>query len=60
MNIFNSIIVICSYCKKIINIKDGEGVSGTSHGICNSCLTPVKRHLKKRLAKQTQRVLSVS
>lgn len=31
------ITVICCVCKKLIEKKDGGGVSGTSHGYCPEC-----------------------
>ena len=33
-----TIIVKCAWCGKDIGAKDGEGVSGISHGICEECL----------------------
>lgn len=30
--------VICSWCGEEIEIKDGDGETGESHGICDSCL----------------------
>jgi hypothetical protein len=38
----NTILIVCAYCKKLMGRKDGEGVVGTSHGICSSCLSDVK------------------
>jgi hypothetical protein len=32
------ITVVCMYCQQFIEDKDGRGVSGVSHGICNVCL----------------------
>lgn len=29
--------IVCMYCKKGMGTKDGEGVEGTSHGICKKC-----------------------
>jgi len=31
------IYTICMYCKKFIGTKDGGGIYGTSHGICDTC-----------------------
>jgi hypothetical protein len=33
----DTILIFCSWCKKLLDIKDGEGVSGNSHGICKDC-----------------------
>lgn len=30
--------VVCMYCGKDMGTKDGQGVTGTSHGICPECL----------------------
>lgn len=29
--------VVCMYCKADMGEKDGQGVSGVSHGICRGC-----------------------
>jgi len=29
---------VCAWCGKDTGEKDGEGVEGTSHGICEECL----------------------
>jgi hypothetical protein len=31
------ITVICCVCKKFLGTKDGQGVSGISHGYCPEC-----------------------
>ena len=28
---------VCSWCGKDMGTKDGQGVSGVSHGMCKSC-----------------------
>lgn len=28
---------ICMYCGKLIDTKNGGGISGTSHGMCTTC-----------------------
>ena len=30
--------VVCSYCGVDMGEKDGEGIEGTSHSICKTCL----------------------
>lgn len=32
------ITVICCICRKRLGTKDGEGVTGISHGYCDACL----------------------
>lgn len=29
--------ILCSYCGRDIGYKDGDGMSGVSHGICDVC-----------------------
>jgi len=31
--------IACQYCRKEYGLRDGQGVSGTSHGICATCWT---------------------
>ena len=40
--------VVCMYCGRHIEDKDGEGVEGISHGLCMECL---EAWLKERRAK---------
>ena len=37
--------VVCAWCDKDMGEKDGKGVEGISHGICEECLEKV---LKER------------
>jgi len=38
--------VICAWCNKDMGTKDGQGVSGISHGICPECCS--KMDMPKR------------
>jgi len=29
--------IVCSYCNKNMGTKDGKGVEGVSHSICDEC-----------------------
>jgi hypothetical protein len=29
--------VFCMFCTTLIGLKDGEGISGVSHGVCDDC-----------------------
>lgn len=29
--------VICMFCKEHVGFKDGQGISGVSHGCCKKC-----------------------
>jgi hypothetical protein len=31
------IVVLCAWCGKHLGTKDGQGVSGVSHGMCQDC-----------------------
>ena len=31
------IVVLCAWCGKHLGTKDGQGVSGVSHGMCAEC-----------------------
>ena len=30
--------IVCAWCRKDMGEKDGEGVNGVSHSICQECL----------------------
>ena len=30
-------VSVCSGCKKVVDLKDGRGVAGLSHGLCKGC-----------------------
>lgn len=34
--------IVCSWCKKNLGEKDGEGETGISHGMCPECLKKMK------------------
>lgn len=38
--------ITCAWCGKDIGEKDGEGVNGVSHGICEECLTKIEVRAK--------------
>lgn len=35
----SKITIRCGWCDKWLGEKDGQGVEGVSHGICDDCLT---------------------
>jgi len=37
-------IIICSWCKKILGYKEGDGVT---HGICKECLDKLEEEINK-------------
>lgn len=42
-----TIIVLCDTCGKFLDIKDGHGVNGTSHGKCPECLEKFIEEIKR-------------
>jgi hypothetical protein len=43
------ITVLCAYCQKFLGVVDGKGVSGISHGVCDSCLKNVQENIQKEI-----------
>lgn len=41
----STIFVVCGKCKTFMDVKDGQGVSGTSHGLCDSCLEEYRKKI---------------
>ncbi|MFC2019739.1 hypothetical protein ACFLU4_07345 [Chloroflexota bacterium] len=35
---------ICAWCGKDMGDKDGEGIEGTSHGLCQECFERLKQN----------------
>jgi len=44
--------VVCAWCEKDMGKKDGKGIEGTSHGICQGCLEKLAGTDKDQLLKQ--------
>ena len=42
--------IVCSWCGKKMGEKDGNGVEGVSHGICEECLG----HLMGKMEQRTE------
>jgi hypothetical protein len=38
----HKIKIICAWCGKDMGEKDGEGIEGVSHGMCNECAVAVQ------------------
>ncbi len=38
---------ICGWCGKHLGWKDGQGVQGISHGICNNCAKTMRSDYNK-------------
>ena len=34
--------IVCAWCGKDMGEKDGEGIEGISHGVCEQCLKKLK------------------
>jgi hypothetical protein len=43
-----TLFIKCSWCQKDLGEKEGQGVSGTSHGICSACFDKEIAKLEKR------------
>jgi len=43
-----TLTIVCAWCNKDMGEKDGQGVSGISHGICPSCQEKLMNELKER------------
>ena len=41
--------IVCSWCQKELGEKEGEGVDGISHGICDDCLLHNFPHLYDKI-----------
>ena len=39
--------IICAYCLKTIGIKDGKGIEGITHGVCEECLIKLEDEIKE-------------
>ena len=44
--------VICAWCGKSMGEKEGEGVEGVSHGICEECLEKLKAEKESRVKEE--------
>jgi hypothetical protein len=59
MKIGSKITVVCCYCKKVIVEKDGEGVNGISHGICETCYAPASEMANEPLIESVEPLFPV-
>lgn len=39
------ITVVCAYCEDFMKEKDGRGVTGVSHGVCEPCFEKFKQKI---------------
>ena len=46
--------VICAWCGKDMGEKNGEGVKGISHSICEECLEKLKAEEKSRIGAEDE------
>ena len=42
--------IMCAWCDKDMGEKDGEGIEGVSHSICDVCLNRLESEIKHSLA----------
>jgi len=40
--------IVCAWCGKDMGEKDGEGVEGPSHSVCEECLDKLKQEGKNK------------
>ena len=41
--------IVCAWCGKDMGEKDGKGVEGVSHGLCNECLVKLMAEVKNKI-----------
>ena len=39
--------IVCSWCGKVMGEKDGEGIDGISHSVCDECYTKLNYEAKE-------------
>jgi len=39
--------IVCSWCGKVMGEKDGEGIDGISHSVCDECYTKLTHKAKE-------------
>ena len=42
--------IVCAWCGKDMGEKDGEGIEGISHGICEECLTQLEEKAENKIS----------
>ena len=47
-------VQVCDCCGKYLRTKDGQGVSGVSHGLCEQCKDEALRELDDRVPRNEQ------
>ena len=45
----SKLMVVCAWCQKELEEKEGEGTEGESHGICDDCLRQYFPHHYDRI-----------
>ncbi len=41
--------IVCAWCGKDMGEKDGKGMEGVSHGLCNECLVKLMAEVKNKI-----------
>jgi len=41
--------IVCSWCKKDMGEKDGQGETGISHGMCEDCMKKMEAEIQSLL-----------
>jgi len=46
--------IVCAWCGKTIGKKDGKGIEGVSHGLCNKCLARLQEEAENGLSTESK------
>ena len=42
--------IVCAWCGKCMGERDGEGIEGVSHGMCEACLNKMEVEVSNRIS----------
>jgi len=46
--------IVCAWCGREMGEKNGRGVEGVSHGLCNKCLARLQEEVKSGLSAESE------
>jgi len=46
--------IVCAYCGKDMGEKDGEGIEGSSHGVCEQCFKKLKAKKRRKISREDE------
>ena len=44
--------IVCAWCGKDMGEKDGEGIEGISHSICEECLSKLEAKVENKISRK--------